>query len=56
LAIKNGDIPYAQVAAEIEELLEEVTAMESKSSLPETPDMDFIDDLVAEAYGTQVMG
>jgi hypothetical protein len=55
LDIKLGRLPYAEVANEIEQLLEEVVAEEPKSSLRETPDYAFIDDLVASAYQAKVL-
>lgn len=55
LAIKKGELPYAAVAAEIEELLERVEAAQSMSSLPDAPDHDYIDQLVVAAYRAAVV-
>lgn len=51
LEIKQGRVPYAEVAGQIELLLAEVErAAEASSTLREEPDREFIDDLVARAY------
>jgi hypothetical protein len=55
LAIKQGRVPYAQVAETIDGLLVEVEAAALTSPLREEPDQDFIDDLVAEAYRRKVL-
>ena len=54
LAIKQGHVDYAQVADEIESLLEQVEQAQMTSTLPDAPDSQFIDDLVCEAYGDAV--
>ena len=54
LAIKQGALPYAWVASEIEELLEKVEAAQVASPLPDQPDHAFIGDVVAAVYGCQV--
>ncbi len=54
LAIRRGERPYAAVAEEIEALLAEVEVASAGSAMRETPDQDFIDELVAEAYRHQV--
>ena len=54
LAIKAGRVPYADVAAEIEQLLVDVEAAQEASCLPERPDQEFINALVCEAYGSAV--
>jgi hypothetical protein len=54
LAIRRGERPYAAVAEEIEALLAEVELASAASEMRETPDQDFIDELVAEAYRHQV--
>jgi hypothetical protein len=56
LEIKLGQLPYAEVAAEIESLLEAVIEAEPNSLLREKPDHDFIDDFVARAYRAEVVG
>ena len=53
-AIKRGAIPYMIVASEIEQLLEDVEAAAAASSLPETPDMTIVEDLVTRAYARKV--
>jgi predicted nucleotidyltransferase len=50
LSIKRGKVPYETVATEIEQLVEEVEAAASASSLPEEPDQALIEDLVTRAY------
>lgn len=55
LGIKLGLRPYQDVAAEIEDLLERVEAAAAASSLPEEPDMAWIDDFVASTYRDQVL-
>ena len=55
LRIKLGEIPSEAVAEEIDRLLVEVEAAAAASTLPETPDLAFIDDLVAEAHRRQVL-
>jgi hypothetical protein len=50
LGIKRGLVPYKTVATEIEQLLEEVEAAASASSLPKEPNRLLIDDLVTRAY------
>jgi RNA repair pathway DNA polymerase beta family len=54
LEIKQGKVPYSAVAEEIESLLIEVEAASEKSSLRDTADRDFIDELVLESYGRKV--
>lgn len=50
LAIKQGRLPYAEVAAEIEQLLAKVEATESLFVLPEKADTAWIDRFVARHY------
>jgi len=54
--VKAGDVPYAAVSAEIENLLVEVEDAAAASALPEVPDIAFIDDLVARAYRQKITG
>jgi len=54
LGIKRGLVPYKTVASEIEQLLEEVEAAASSSSLPEAPDLSVIEDLVTRAYAGKI--
>ncbi len=53
-AIKLGELPYAQVAEEIDDLLPAVEREAALSTLPETADIAWIDDFVAEVYGCTV--
>jgi RNA repair pathway DNA polymerase beta family len=55
LSIKRGERPYEAVAETIEELLVAVEAAAASSLLPEHPDQDFIDDLVARAYRGKIL-
>jgi hypothetical protein len=54
LEIKQGKLPYEEVAKEIEWLLAEVERQSEISTLQDSPDYQFIDDLVANVYGTVV--
>lgn len=54
LEIKKGLVPYQQVADEIEELLEDVEKASASSNLRESPDFEFINDLVVREYGKSV--
>lgn len=54
LAIKQGELPYTAVADEIEGLLTKVEEAQATSILPSNPDHEFIDDLIATAYGSVV--
>jgi hypothetical protein len=56
LAIKTGEVDYATVAATIDRLLPEVEAAAARSTLPDEPDLGFIDDLVARAHRARVIG
>jgi len=50
LDIKQGRIPYVEVAAQIEDLFEEVKAASLKSTLQEKPDKDWIENFIIEEY------
>lgn len=54
LAIKKAEIPYQEVAAEIEQGLVDLEAASAVSTLPAEPDQKWIDDFVANAYGAEV--
>lgn len=54
LAIKRGERPYAEVAAEIEGLLEQVENAQATSILPDAPDTQFMDDLICNAHSAQI--
>ena len=56
LAIKQGELAYNAVTEEIETLLSEIEAAATGSSLPEAPDLRYIDDLVIRAYSGRVVG
>ena len=49
-AIKLGDMPYSEVAAEIEGLLAEVEDAERHSVLPISADLGWVDDFVTRHY------
>jgi hypothetical protein len=55
LEIKLGRLNYERVAETIEQLLIDVEAAASASLLREVPDAEFIDDLVAKSYRSQVV-
>lgn len=50
MEIKTGRIPYQEVSAEIEWLLEAVEAEAAKSTLPSVPNRQWIDDFVTRVY------
>lgn len=50
LKIRKGEVPYADVASQIEAGLEELEVVQSKSTLQKEPDRKFADDLIAEVY------
>ncbi|HTI44792.1 MAG TPA: nucleotidyltransferase domain-containing protein [Candidatus Nitrosotalea sp.] len=54
-AIRAGTIAYDAVAEEIEQLVQAVEIAAAQSTLPETPDLDFIDDLATRFYRTAVV-
>lgn len=54
LAIKTGYVPYQEVSAEIEDLLERVEAASAVSSLPDQPDREWIDDFVTRVYREEI--
>lgn len=53
MEIKLGKVPYGDVASQIECLLVEVEAAAAMSTLPDSADTEFIDDLVLDAYKKQ---
>lgn len=55
LAIKRGELPYKQVAEEIEQLLADVEIASERSTLPAEPDRDWIDAFVAECHRKQIV-
>jgi hypothetical protein len=55
LDIKQGRVSYQEVADEIEGLLEAVEQASVSSSLRDTADQEFIDELVSHIYGQSVM-
>jgi RNA repair pathway DNA polymerase beta family len=54
LAIKQGKVVYQDVSREIDSLLESVEAAALVSSLPETPDLQWIDDFVQRVYRAEI--
>jgi predicted nucleotidyltransferase len=54
LAIKRGELPYQEVAAEIEQGLVDVEIAAARSTLQAEPDYLWIDDFVARAYGREI--
>ena len=55
LAIKLGQVPYGEVADEVEAVLSEVEAAQRTSSLPNEPDLAAAEALVARAHRQQVL-
>lgn len=56
IKIKTGQIPYQEVAAEIEDLLVRVEAESAASTLPDNPDRQWIDEFVERVYRAGVCG
>ena len=56
LAVKQGKAPYAEVAEEIESLVDEVEKAASNSGFPDKADMQVVDDLVFRVYRQQILG
>lgn len=52
LEVKQGKLSYREVAAELETLIELLTAAQLASSLPETPDLQFMEDMVLDCYNS----
>jgi hypothetical protein len=52
--IKTGKLPYAQVAEEIEYLIERIKEVEKVSLLPTEPDLKWMEQKTLEAYEMQV--
>lgn len=55
LDIKMGNIPYNEVASEIEKLLDQVEHAALKSTLQDEPDLDYLNQLVYNVYLDQVL-
>jgi hypothetical protein len=55
LRIKLGQIESEAVSEEIDQLLAEVEAAAAASTLPETPDLAFIEDMIAHAHLRQIL-
>jgi predicted nucleotidyltransferase len=53
--IKLGKLPYAAVAAEIEQLVEAVEAAAARAAIPASPDTAAMEALVREAYRRQIL-
>lgn len=53
--IKRGELPYREVAEEIEGLVAHVEAASASSSLPAAPDRAAMDDLVRRAYRSKIL-
>ena len=54
LAIKQGRVPYAELADEIERLLAGVEAAQETTCLPHAADQSFIGQLIRDAYRAQL--
>ena len=55
IAIKTGQLPYKEVATEIENLLEQVTAAQETSVLPARANTSWINQLVLETHRKEVL-
>jgi hypothetical protein len=53
-AIKSGTLPYAVVAAEIEDLLAQVKAAQDTSHLSDEPEQEYIDSVICRVYGDAI--
>ncbi len=56
LAIKQGKLPYGEVSAMLEDLIQEVERVSLTSTLPEASNKAFLDDVVLGFYLEQVNG
>jgi len=56
LAIKQGLVPYTQVADEIETLLVTVETAAAASDLPDAPESGLVDDFITALYGRVIRG
>ena len=56
LAVKQGKVPYVEVAEEIERLVGEVEKAASDSGFPDKADMQQVEDLVVRVYRQQILG
>ena len=54
LDIKLGTLPYQGIAKEIEDLLVSVEQAAESSTLPDSPDMEWIDNFVCSVYAKEV--
>jgi len=52
LKIKSGSLSYGQVSAEIEQLLVDITIEAARSNLKDTPDTQWVEDFVVDAYSS----
>jgi len=52
--VKTGQVPYATVAAQIEYLLMAIEHAAQESKMPDTPDLDLMDEIVLHAYSSVV--
>lgn len=55
IEIKQGNLPYHEVATEIEDWLVRVEAAAAASTLPDEPDLAWIDNFVADVYRKEVI-
>lgn len=56
LKIRKGELPYVQVASMIEEGLLRIELASCKSDLPATPDYEFAENVVYDAYKAHIIG
>lgn len=55
LQVRQGLLPYKQVAEIIEQGLNKIENAQSISTLPSSPDFDMIDKLVLDVYSKEVI-
>lgn len=54
LKIRNGELPYKQVADIIVQGLDDLKIAQSKTSLPDEPDQKWIDEFICEVYERKI--
>ena len=55
LAVKQGKVPYSEVAEEVERLVDEVDKSASGSGFPAEPDRQLVDEFVFRVYRQQIL-
>lgn len=55
IGIKTGQLPYKDVASDVEKLFETIEAAAPHSSLRDEPDIEWIEDFVADIYRSEAL-